>query len=97
MKLSNKERRYRMKIIQENQYDKFEQRILDEAVSKMSRSYKDIYETQRTGLIYWFMVDIGSTRAIKAFVNAGNSFNEVTEAFGEFRKMMKELCEVEGS
>ena len=51
-----------MKIIQENQYNKAEQRILDEAASEMPRSYEDIYEAQRGGAVYWFMAVISSMR-----------------------------------
>lgn len=84
MKLSNKERRYRTKIIQENQYNKAEQRILDEAASEMPRSYEDIYEAQRGGAVYWFMVIIGSMRASRAFYNVGNSTKDIAEAVRKF-------------
>lgn len=95
MKLSKKERRYRMKIIQENQYNKDEQRILDEAASEMPRSYKDIYEAQRGGAVYWFMAIIGSMRLTKALFNTGNLIDEITEAIGEFGGTAKELCGTE--
>lgn len=89
MKLSNKERRYRMKIIQENQYDKFEQRILDEAASEMPRSYQDIYEAQRGGAVYFFMAVIASMRVSRAFANAGNSFSDLVEAASNFREAVR--------
>lgn len=92
MKLSKKERRYRIKIIQENQYNKSEQRILDEAAQEMPRSYKDIYEAQRGGAVYWFTAIIGSMRATNAFANAGNSMNELAEAVCGFGREAKELC-----
>lgn len=95
MKLSKKEHRYRMKIIQENQYNKEEQRILDEAASEMPRSYKDIYEAQRGGAVYWFMAIIGSMRLTKALFNTGNSIDEITESIGEFGRTAKELCGTE--
>lgn len=95
MKLSKKERRYRTKIIQENQYNKAEQRMLDEAASEMPRSYKDIYEAQRGGVVYWFMAVIGSMRATKAFANAGNSMDELAEAVCNFGREAKELCGME--
>lgn len=84
MKLSKKERRYRMKIIQENQYNKAEQRILDEAVAEMRRSYKDIYEAQRGGALYWFMLVIASMRVSRAFINVGNSTKDIAEAARKF-------------
>ena len=72
MKLSKKEARYRMQIIQENRYNKEEQRILDKAV-------------------YWFMAIIGSMRASRALASAGNSFTELSGAFDEFRKTVREI------
>lgn len=84
-----------MKIIQKNRYNKAEQRILDEAASEMPRSYKDIYEAQRGGVVYWFMAVIGSMRVTKAFANAGNSMNELTEAVCNFSREAKELCGME--
>lgn len=95
MRLSKKERRYRMKIIQENQYNKGEQRILDEAASEMPRSYQDIYEAQRGGAVYWFMAIIGSMRLTKALSNTGNSIGEMTEAIGEFGRTAREMCGAE--
>lgn len=95
MRLTKKERRYRMKIIQENRYNKAEQRILDEAASEMLRSYEDIYEAQRGGAVYWFMAIIGSMRASRAFCNVGNSMNELSEAVCDFGREAKELCGME--
>lgn len=89
MKLSKKERRYRTKIIQENQYNKYEQRILDEAVSEMPQSYKDIYEAQIGGVVYFFMAVIASMRASRAFANAGNSFLDLAEAASNFREAVR--------
>lgn len=91
MKLSKKERRYRMKIIQENQYNKGEQRILDEAASEMPRSYGDIYEAQRGGVVYFFMAVIASMRASRAFANVGNSCGELSRAVCEFGHMVGEI------
>ena len=88
MKLSKKERRYRTKIIQENQYNKAEQRILDEAASEMPRSYKDIYEAQRGGVVYFFMAVIASMVS-RAFANAGNSFLDLAEAVSNFQEAVK--------
>lgn len=84
MRLTKKERRYRMKIIQENQYNKAEQRILDEAASEMPRSYEDIYEAQRGGAVYWFMAVISSMRVSRAFCNVGNSTKDIAEAARKF-------------
>lgn len=91
MKLSKKEARYRMKIIQENRYNKEEQRILDKAAAEMPRRYEDIYEAQRGGAVYWFMAIIGSMRASRALASAGNSFTELSGAFDEFRKTVREI------
>lgn len=95
MKLSKKERRYRMKIIQENNYNKAEQKILDEAAAEMPRSYKDIYEAQRGGAVYFFMAVIGSMKATKAFSNVENSLNGLAEATKEFGRMAREAFAVE--
>lgn len=95
MKPSKREARYRMKIIQENNYNKAEQKILDEAAAEMPRSYKDIYEAQKSGVIYWFMAVIGAERTARAFFNMGNSFNEFAEAFEEYSKTAKEMCRAE--
>lgn len=75
-----------MKIIQENNYNKAEQKILDEAAVEMPRSYKDIYEAQRGGALYWFMLIIASMRVSRAFINVGNSTKDVAEAARKFRE-----------
>lgn len=89
MKLSKKERRYRMKIIQENQYNKGEQRILDEAAAEMPRSYGDIYEAQRGGVVCFFMAVIASMRASRAFANVGNSFSDLAEVVSNFQEAVR--------
>lgn len=86
MKLSKKERRYRMKIIQENQYNKGEQRILDEAAEEMPRSYQDIYEAQRGGAVYFFMAVIALMRVSRAFASVGNRFSDLAEAASNFQE-----------
>lgn len=91
MRLSEKETRYRMKIIQESHYNKSEQRILDEAAAEMSRSYQDIYEAQRGGAVYFFMSVIGSMRASRAFADLGNSFSVFSEAASRFTKAFFEV------
>ena len=95
MKLSKKEHRYRMKIIQENNYNKAEQKILDEAAMEMPSRYEDIYEAQRGGAVYCFMAIIGSVRAAKAFANMGNSLDEMTEGIRDIGRAAKEACGAE--
>lgn len=86
MKLSKKERRYRMKIIQENNYNKAEQKILDEAAAEMPRSYKDIYEAQRGGAVYFFMAVIASNRVSRAFLKMGNGLSSLAGALLNFQE-----------
>ena len=95
MKLSKKEYRYRMKIVQENHYNKDEQRILDEAASEKTQSYKDIYESQRGGAVYCFMAIIGIMRLARAFANVGESFIETAGVIARFGSAAKETCGAE--
>lgn len=78
-----------MKIIQENHYNKDEQRILDEAALGKPQSYKDIYESQRGGAVYCFMAIIGSMRLARAFANVGKSFAETAGAIARFGRAVK--------
>lgn len=97
MKLSKKEYRYRMKIIQENNYNKAEQKILDEATMEIPSRYEDIYEAQRGGVVYCFMAIIESIRVAKAFASVGKSFDEITEGLEKFERAVKETCGAEGN
>lgn len=90
MKLSKKEAKARMKLIQENHYDKEEQRILDEAAAEMPRSYADLYEMHRHGGTYWYNVVIANRRIGRAARALGQTAEEAAEGLRVFAGLARE-------
>lgn len=73
MKLTRKEAQFRMKLIQENHYDKKEQQIVTTAIVTQGLSYKRVYTEWKRGKIYFFMAAISVSRVNKAFIALGIS------------------------
>lgn len=88
--MTAKERKYRIKFIQEHHYNKAEQRIFDEAVASMDDTYKAVYKSMRSGNIYLFMATITVKRAAKAMSNACVSVAQATKYFSAIGKSLKE-------
>ncbi len=81
--LSKKENKYRIKITQENHYSKDEQKIMDLYIQTTDQSYREIYEGQRNGMTYLFMVQIGIGRFNKYMVHMSKSSQEVAEGLAK--------------
>ena len=93
MRLSRKESRFRIKIIQENHYNKVEQKILDKAVSEMTIRYKDVYKAQRIGRCYVFMAVIAEHRLSKAFETIGIMAKQAAEGISGMDALYrKNMC-----
>lgn len=72
----NKETQYRIKLIQENHYNKIEQRLLDREASLHNLKYKEIYSKSKRGFCFWFMAAISVRRANKAMAQLGIALAE---------------------
>lgn len=93
MRLSRKEARFRIKIIQENHYNKVEQKILDKAISEMTIRYKDVYKTQHIGMCYVFMAVIAAHRLSKAFETIGIMSKQALEGISAMNALYREnMC-----
>lgn len=98
MRLSKRESKYRVKIIQERHYNKGEQRILDQAAAENGYTYKRIYNAHRRGETYAFMAVIAMTRASKAFAGIGIAASDMAESFGRLAEASgKELLRTDGT
>jgi hypothetical protein len=69
--MSKKEKKYRIKIIQEHRYNKREQRILDDYKVNCGNTFKEIYSLLRDGKTLSFQVLIAEERAGKAGARIG--------------------------
>lgn len=84
MKLSNKERKYRSKIIAENHFKKDEQRYLDFWIAEnraysINLTYKYIYFNY--GLLHSFLVKYNLSKLSKAMIDMGTSCAKAANAF----------------
>ena len=81
--LSKRELKYRIKFIQENHYNKFEQRIFDDGIRSHQYTYRQFYKEWRSGRQYWFILEIVNYRASMAVSQLGRAFKESAKVFGE--------------
>ena len=84
MKLSKQESKYRTKLIQEQHYNKSEQKTFDDYVLKSNVTYKEIYKEVRKGKLYWFMATIGMQRLSRSFAKFGCSVKQLGNAMKSF-------------
>ena len=84
MRLTKRESKYRLKLIAECQYNKSEQRILDNAAAEDSRSYYDLYNDMRSGRINAYALEIAALRLSSAIRKATVTINEFTETILRF-------------
>ncbi len=99
MKLSNKEREYRYKIIAENHFKKDEQRYLDFWVAEnrthsINLTYKYIYFNY--GLLHRFLIKYNFSKLGKAIKEVGyaakemgNTLSNAINVFNEFGNTIK--------
>lgn len=73
MQLSKKERKFRTRLIQENHFNKQEQRKLDVAHNRLQKTFTKIYRLERNGHTHFFMAEIATSRLSKAMSAAGVS------------------------
>lgn len=90
MILSKADHKCRMKFIQENHYDKAEQKYFDNAKAIIGLTYKELYMAYRRGDIFYFMYDISVKRVGKVMSKLGVSAQQVTEAFSAFGRALAE-------
>ena len=77
--MSDKERKYRLKIIQELHYDKKEQSILDNYKVNKEDTYEKIYSALRCGECLSLQLIIGTNRLNKAVCNMGGTVKQFVE------------------
>lgn len=87
MKLSRKEAKYRIKLVQELHYNKAEQKIMDETIQSLNSSYKMVYKEARQGIVFSFMAIIATERATKAIRNIGVSSEMAAENLLKISKL----------
>lgn len=93
MNISKAERKYRIKFIQEHHYNKSEQRIFDEFAMRMSITYKEVYKSMRSGMVFSFMATIVVARASKAIRRASISIAQLGTSLQNITKIIKEYEE----
>lgn len=81
MKLSKRERKYRIKLIQENQYDKGDQRILDEAVKDYGETYSGLYRDFRNGVTRYYRLVIEMRKSTNGVMRVAQTMTELSDAF----------------
>ena len=88
MKRRNRESRARIKLIQEKNLTKEEQRALDNILIQHNKRYSVAYSDYRNNHFYFYTYDlaIGMKRAAQAFAQAGVSASEATKAIIESEK-----------
>lgn len=95
--LSKKEAKYRTKFIQENHYDKAEQRIFDDAKAELGITYKELYKAYRRGEEFLFMLTICFSRVAKAVRNAGISAAQLAESISAITNAIAEEVVSDGT
>ena len=85
----NRESECRIKLIQENHYDKECQQILDDTISKQNKRYSTAYADFRKGRTFWLDVTIGLVRGARAFAKAGVSESRAADAIRNLSEAAK--------
>lgn len=81
MQLSKKERKFRIRLIQENHFNKQEQRKLDSALYGTLKTYTQTYCLKRCGYTASFIEEIYVARAVKAICSVGVSASKLIKSF----------------
>lgn len=74
----NRESKCRIKLIQEKNLSKEEQRALDAILSQQNKRYSTAYADYRNGLFSPYDLAVGMMRVGRAFAKAGKSASEAT-------------------
>ena len=89
----NRESKCRIKLIQEKNLSKAEQRFLDSILKKDKKSYSAAYTDHCNGLFVVYDMAIGMFRASRSVVKAGVAAREATETMLNFENAWREaLC-----
>lgn len=96
-KLSRRERKARMKIIQTCHLNKDGQTALDKYAEKSRRKYAEIWESVKCGANYLFMLN--TKKLTRAMRKIGTSANEAASSFSKmaavaFRRIAVMIAEV---
>lgn len=91
MKLSKRERDFRIKLIQENHYDKTDQKILDEAVGEFGESYAGVYKDYRKGLVHCSSFKKLLKKSIQGTGYVVKSMDELTDEFIKYGDSLQEF------
>lgn len=81
MKLSKSERAFRIKLVQENHYDKTSQKLLDETVKECNVSYSGLYKDYRCGIAHYYQLRIAMSRSAQGLIRTAQSMMELSDAF----------------
>ena len=84
MNLSKNESKCRIKLIQEYHFDKTQQRILDELVSKSNITYKSLILSRRRGEVKVGIINIIMYKLNSNIVKLGSTFSTAVAAVGQF-------------
>ena len=91
LRLSRRERTARTKIIQENHYNRKEQRRLDRYVEQHHITYNWVYTRIKGGAFLAFMAENGVERIAAAFLKASAQSATVSDAFEKMAKAIRAL------
>lgn len=89
--LSRRERTARTKIIQENHYNRKEQRRLDRYVEQHHVTYNWVYTRIKGGAFLAFMAENGVERIAAAFLKAAVQSATISDAFENMAKAIRNL------
>lgn len=95
LRLSRRERTARTKIIQENHYNRKEQRRLDRYVEQHHITYNWVYTRIKGGAFLAFMAENGVERLATAFLKASAQSSTVSDAFRNIAKAIRNLRAVD--
>lgn len=76
----NRESKCRIKLIQEKNLSKEEQRALDAILTQQNKRYSTAYADYRNGLLLPYDLAVGMMRVGRAFAKAGKSASEAARA-----------------
>lgn len=92
--LSQKEKKFRTKIIQEFHYKKSDQRFLDAKVKHLKTTYKAMYITIKKGIHSLYTATATMQQAANSFEKAGLTAKAMCEALNLFRAEKRKFDDV---
>lgn len=91
MKLSKNDDKFRKRFIAEHHYRKNEQRIFDDAIKELKKTYKEVYKSVKNGSSYMFMVVIAASRTAAAMRRSALSIDEAATAMLNLSRHLEEI------